>query len=50
MLEADILERIDRCIRELEAILAALVASTPAANGGGSEGADDQAPRGWSPR
>jgi len=50
MLEADILERIDRCIRELEAILAALVASTPSANGGESEGADDQAPRGWSPR
>jgi len=50
MLEADILERIDRRIRELEAIRAALVASTPAANGGGSEGADDQAPRGWSPR
>jgi hypothetical protein len=35
MLEADILERIDRCIRELEAIRAALVASTPAANGAG---------------
>jgi hypothetical protein len=50
MLEADILERIDRCIRELGAIRAALVASTPAANGVGSEGADHQAPRGWRPR
>jgi hypothetical protein len=37
MLEAYILERIDRCIRELEAIRAEVVASLPAANGGGSE-------------
>jgi hypothetical protein len=36
MLEAEtILERIDRCIRELKAIRAALVASTPAADGAG---------------
>ena len=38
MLEADILER----------TIGAYVASP--ANGGGSEGADDQAPRGCSPR
>jgi hypothetical protein len=51
MLEAEaILERIDRAIAELQAIRASIAASLPAANGGGSEGADDQAPRGWSPR
>jgi hypothetical protein len=50
MLEADILERIDRCIRELEAIRAEVVASLAGGQRWRVRGADDQAPRGWSPR
>jgi hypothetical protein len=45
MLEAAaILERIDRCIRELEAIRSELVASMPAPASNGTDGADDFAP------
>jgi hypothetical protein len=47
---ADILARLDSAIRELLELRAEVAASMPAANGAGSEGADNPAPRGWRPR
>ena len=51
--EAEILlAKLDEFAAELARFRAELVAALPpaAANGVGSEGADDQAPRSWSPR
>jgi hypothetical protein len=47
---ADILARLDSAIRELLELRAEVAASMPGANGAGSEGADNPAPRGWRPR
>jgi hypothetical protein len=48
VLEADILERIDRCIRELEAIRGRGFGIRADGQRRRVRGADHQAPRGWS--
>jgi hypothetical protein len=45
-----LLAKLDELAAELARFRAEVAASMPAANGAGSEGADDLAPRGWRPR
>jgi anti-sigma factor RsiW len=45
-----LLHRLDELAAELARFREEVAASMQAANGAGSEGADDPAPRGWRPR